>query len=388
MDIDKNIEELFNLRFTIEEDVLLNLKVNIPRDNNEGVTYYNFPLHSLNIIKYLEEESNNFEEMKEINYAYILSILSFFSREIFWLTEAKEIRDEIDSILSLLTFDERREKIFILVNEKIMTYLFPKIEKEIFDIVKFIDKEIDYAEKCGLDKQYHNYIIALMDNIVFNQAIKTDFQYFLKIFSDTFEIAKKIIKDIDLTKYETILEKKVNLDDMILSIERIENLFFHKFDTEKAFTQFKIKNHHLSFLFEDNLVTSTHTGEPILERLTAGLINIAVSENLINIVNKRDESKFKLHIEILKLYNVEEEKIFVPEELLLLIKSKKFIKHIPSVVLSNAYGGLGENQVFALSKFLLPSLNLNTAKTQYPKLNFINISTEITYFEEGSYFFD
>ena len=340
-------------------------------------------------MQYLEETKRDFEEIQDTYYSYALAVITFFSRETSRFLAYKETKEILNFILSLPTFNERAEAFKSYINDVAINILSSMAEKCINIYSQdWINEELDYAEEIGIDAIYDKAIIYLIERIYFNQAIKTDFQYFLEIFLDTFEIAKKIIKDIDLTKYETILNKKVNIDDMILSIEHIENLFFHKFDTEKAFTQFKIKNHHLSFLFEDNLVTSSHTGEPILEKLTAGLINIAVSESLINIVNKKDESKFKSHIETLKLFNVEEEKISLVEDLLLLIKSKKFIKHIPSVVLSNAYGGLGENQVFALSKFLLPSLNLITAKTHYPKLNFIIISTEITYFEEGSYFFD
>ena len=98
---------------------------------------------------------------------------------------------------------------------------------------------------------------------------------------------------------------------MILSVERIEELFFYKFDSKKSFSQFRIKNHHLSFLFEDSFVKLKNE----IDSYLSNKFNIGIKE----LMPWHYEDKFFQQGP--KIYNVDADQYFMDKDIVEITKN-------------------------------------------------------------------
>ena len=391
------IEELLNGEDNLGDEVVLNLQVTILRDNGDQ-TYYLIPLKSIPIFSLLEEfkDTNHLLEHFEDNYQPIeefeskdlllefsenimMSILTFASRTIYYLTENEEIEEHLKNILNLSTFEGRRDLILEFTDNYLVKSLCEICEEMDFYSEEFQEEELDYAHKSGLYDNYIDSIKAMEENIAFQIIIKNDIEALRELLGQTFKSAKVYLQDINVSEYETIIDTKVSNDEMKETIESIEANFFTKGLTPKVFGQFKTKRHPLSFLFTDSLVKSKYSDKYVLQSLVIGLVNSAISVSIINAINKKNRDKYVDQIETLKLFNVDDEKMFLAEHLVRLCDSKKYIQYIPILAISSAYNGLSEKKVTSLSKLLLQSVNPDTLQKHYTSLSHIDVWEQIEF---------
>ena len=96
-------------------------------------------------------------------------------------------------------------------------------------------------------------------------------------------------------------------------------------------------------------------------------------------IDKEKEKKLVRDLKVLEEYKTGENKIIFIQEILNLCKSKKYIAHIDTRAISNAYFALSEKQTISLSKFLLQSLNKNTVYKHYPTLFHLDVAEQISF---------
>ena len=364
-----------------KEEVLISIRVNIPRDNDQS-TYFLLPIKRVFILSFLRHFNNNQrEDLNSFAEIMLMSDVVFISRLAQFLIEPEVIIEALTEILSLATtFEKQKEAILLFCD----TYLV----KEICRICKesdmnsndFFEEQMEYAHKSGL-YDAHIKAISSVISLAHSQSTYKDENFLAKTIENTFNEAIIYLKEINLSHYEEAIEKKILVDDMIDSAETLQDMFAGLTDKKKALGQLKIRNHPISFILNDIKVKSKHNKVNIFKYLCVGVINASVSVNIVKKLTKKDKEKFENHLKTLKQYNVDKEKLFYLESLINLCDSIKYINHIPTIAISNAYGGLSELQTYKLSKFLLSSINRDTVSAHYKNIHYINVYEQIL-FEE------
>ncbi|UFH60479.1 hypothetical protein [Sulfurovum mangrovi] len=396
--IDEELEELFAFKWNIDkwtneeleqlttkedttEEVIISLKVNIPRDKG-GVSYYLIPLVRVPVISFLNEfmdEDGITDDLSDMIELMMMSTMSFLSRTTWYLLEHEGVKEVLSDMLSKQSFEHRHDLIMDFAKNYLVKTMCEICKKVPMFSEEFMYEEMEYAHESGIYENYINSINSIIDKIYLSEALQNNIESLQTVLNNTFEEATLQIENIDLSLYESIINKKVPLQDMLNTIMHIKDLFLKVSDSNKALGQFKTKNHPLSFLYDDRVVDSKYTNKPIFERLLVGLINASVSEGILSIIDKTDKKKYEENLETLKKFKVGIEKIELAEELIYLCDSIKYRSHIPTIAISNAYFGLSVKQTLSLSKFLLPSINKNTVFKHYPDLFHLQVNNQIVF---------
>jgi len=401
MKLPKNpYERLFSFQWTIEkwteeelecladepqssEEVQLSLRVSIFRDYGKG-TYFLIPLKKVHVIalfdEYMNDDEDNREALEKVAEMMMMSTLVFASRMVYHFTENPQITEHLKELLNLSTFEERKESILHFCDNYLVKSMCQICEETDMYSKDFYEDQLSYGKDSGLHENYIESTHEMIDKIYYQEIYRND-GCLLEI-ENTFKEAIFYIKDIDLSRYENAIGKKISMNDMVDSIEGLNDLFKNLTDKEKALGQFKIKNHPLSFILEDKVVKSKYNHVWVFENLILGIINASVSEAIINIIDKNDKKRFEEELRIFQKYSITDDStLLLVENLIALCNSAKFKIHIPTVAISEAYFGLKEKQTLALSKFLLSSVNKDTVRNHYPDLMTVDVSEQIFFID-------
>lgn len=363
-----------------KEEVLIFLQVNIPRGNKSS-SYFLIPLKRIFILSFFKKfYGNDKNELNNFAEEMIMSDMVFMSEIIYILTEDKEIISHMKDMLSIPTFEEKKDKILLFCDNYLVKSMCDICNKTDMHCDDFFKERMEYAHKSGLYEMYIEAVYSIID-LAHAQNLYKDDIFLSTTINNTFDEAVKYLGEIDLSSYEIAIEEEIVINDMVESVKILQNSFMSLTDKEKALGQLKVRNHPLSFMLNDRIIKSKYSKTDIFENLCIGVINAAVSVNIINKLTSKDKIKFENHLMILKQYGYGGEELFHVEQLIYLCDSIKYIHHIPTIAISNAYHALSDKETFKLSKFLLPSINKNTVYTHYKNLHYVDVCEQIL-FEE------
>lgn len=363
------INEHFSFKWTITDDLYLNLRLVTHKEHCD--TYFLFPLFNTNIKRFLKEKDISLVPDDAIE--LMIAIVTFYDRSFFDLTEMPFMKAYLQTNDSSKNFIELKD----FTKKVIVKTLQQMTEKMNLD-QEFLETWTEYAKFTSRYNYYKTSFKTLVEGLINESSLLEDGNYFQQLLYQSIEIAISTCETISLENYENILKMKVDRKIATNGLLHINELLNDIGINNKKFAKIKTYTHALDFVANDEIYCSPKTKKEIFKSFTEGLINGYLSLAIINSMNSNDIVRMKNYENVLNEFKENNiDTLEIISKLIKLHSTKPHKQYLPIISLSNAFFGLSEPKVIALSKYILPSVNKKTIKTKFEYFDYIDFELEL-----------